>query len=212
MDHAMSVEEIIDRELPKLPGWCTPEKGRRMAELARGASLCVELGVFGGRALVAMALSLAEQGFGLVDGIDPFTPGAALEGTNAKENDTWWSNLDYEAVAYAAQAGLCRLGLYRHSRLVRMRSSEVVGYYDDETVDVLHLDANHSEETSCEDVALWAPKIRPGGYWIFDDTDWVSTRKAQRELMALGFDRIEDHETWVVFQRRLLPTPNTPGT
>jgi len=197
------VDAIIERELPGLPGWCTPEKGKRMAELARGAQLCVELGVFGGRGLVAMALTLADQGFGRADGIDPYTPSAALDGSNAETNNTWWSQLDYEAIARTAQVALYRLGLMPYARLVRMTSREAVEFYIDGTLDFLHLDANHSEETSCEDVALWAPKMRPSGIWVFDDTDWESTKKAQLALEALGFREIEDHVSWKVYRRSL---------
>lgn len=198
----MNVEKTLE-STQSLPGWMSVEKGRRMVELARGASLCVELGVFGARGLCAMALALADQGFGRADGIDPYTPAAALEGVNAKENDEWWSKLDYESVAQAAQIGIGELGLYSYARLVRLTSRQAVVFYDDETVDVLHLDANHSEETSCEDVALWAPKIRRGGYLIFDDTNWESTKRAQHELVGLGFEEIEDHGgTWKAYVKK----------
>jgi len=195
------VDEIIERELLGLSGWCTIEKAKRMSELARGANLCVELGVFGSRGLCAISLALKDQGFGRADGIDPYTPDAALEGTNDPANDEWWSGLDYETIARTAQEALYRLELMPYARLVRMLSREAVGFYDDGTIDVLHLDANHAEETSREDVALWAPKIRPGGYWIFDDTNWESTKKAQHELEALGRIELEDHESWKVYRR-----------
>jgi len=199
------VDAIIERELPGLPGWCTNEKAKRMAELARDADHCVELGVFGGRSLCAIALSLRESRneCSRVDGIDPYTPAAALEGVNHSDNDAWWSQLDYEAVARAAQVALYRLGLMQCARLVRMTSREAVEFYVDGTIDLLHLDANHSEATSCTDVALWAPKIRPGGIWVFDDTDWESTKKAQHELEALGFDEVEDYVQWKVYRRSL---------
>lgn len=208
MDDTVSqadVETIISQELPGLPGWCTCVKGARMAELARGANLCVELGVFGGRSLVAIALSLKDSpnDFGRVDGIDPYTPTAALEGANSPENDLWWGQLDYEAVARAAQEALYRLELMPYARLVRMLSRDVVGFYADGTVDFLHLDANHSEATSCEDVALWAPKIRPdGGYLVFDDTDWATTQKAQQDLEMLDFQMIENHVQWKVYRKQ----------
>jgi hypothetical protein len=195
------VDAVIERELLGLPGWCTIEKAKRMAELARGAHLCVELGVFGSRGLCAMAITLKDQGFGRADGVDPYTPAAALEGVNDPKNDLWWSNLDYEAIARAAQEGIYRLGLIAYAHLIRMRSFDVVGYYNDETVDCIHLDANHAESTSCEDVALWAPKIKPGGIWVFDDTNWESTKKAQRELEAIGFEVIEDHVQWKVYRK-----------
>ena len=195
------VEAIIERELPEMPGWCGVEKGKRMAELSYEAALCVELGVFGGRGLVAMSLALADQGFGRADGIDPYEARASLEGTNAPENDAWWGGLDYEAIARVAQMKICALGLFHHTRLVRVPSREVVAYYVNESIDVFHLDANHSEETSREDVALWAPKIKPGGYWVFDDTDWSTTQKAQQDLEALGFKMLEDHVQWKVYRK-----------
>jgi hypothetical protein len=195
------IAAIIERELPQMPGWCPVEKGRRMAELAHGAALCVELGVFGGRGLVAMALTLAAQGSGRADGIDPFSAAASLEGANDVANDEWWSKLDYEEIARSAQTTLYRLGLTPYAQLVRMRSREVAGFYGDGTVNVLHQDSNHSEEITCEEVELWAPKIRSGGYWVFDDTNWATTQKAQRELEARGFLEIENHESWKVYQR-----------
>ena len=204
MDHpvgpVLSVDEIIVRELSKLPGWCSDQKGMRMATLARGASLCVELGVFGGRSLISVALTLADQGFGQVHGIDPFTKEAALEGVNDVKNDEWWSGLDYEAIAYAAQTALYELDLTPHAQLIRMRSLEVVDYYTNESLDLIHQDSNHSEKVSCEEVARWSPKIRPNGYWIFDDTNWESTKKAQQDLEALGFVELEDHVTWKVYR------------
>jgi len=205
MDHTVSqedVEAIIERELPRLQGWCTIAKGVRMAELVRGASLCVELGVFGGRGTAAMALTLADQGFGRVDGIDPFTPAASLEGVNDSANDAWWRSLDYEAIARSAQEAIDRLGLAQHARLVRLRSLDAVDSYDDGTIDALHQDSNHSAEISCEEVARWAPKIRAGGYWFFDDADWATTQKAQCNLEALGFTLVEDHTKWKVYRKQ----------
>lgn len=196
-----AVEAMVDLTLPVLPGWCTPEKGKRMAALATGASLCVELGVFGGRGLVALALPLREQGFGRADGIDPYTAAASLEGTNDPANDEWWGNLDYESIARIAQSAIDDAGLHGCVRIIRTLSREAVRSYEDGSVDVLHQDSNHSEDVSCEEVALWTPKIRSGGYWIFDDTDWASTQRAQRELVTTGFELLEDHRTWKVYRR-----------
>ena len=200
MSHA-DVEQTIERELPRLPGWCTPEKGRRLAALAIGADLCVELGVFGGRSLISIALGLLHGRSGQVHGIDPFTATAALEGTNDPRNDEWWRDLEYDSIARAAQEAIYRLGLVRHAQLVRMRSREVVEYYADGSVDLLHQDSNHSEEISCEEVELWTPKLRARGYWIFDDTDWPSTKKAQLYLESLGFQELEDHGGWKVYRK-----------
>lgn len=201
MDHTMNAKELIEAELPGLPGWCSVGKGLRMAELARGAELCVELGVFGGRGLVALAAALRDQESGFAHGIDPYTVDAALEGTNSPANDEWWSRLDLGEIARTAQVGLERMGLAAYAKIIWERSQDVVGRYANESIDVLHQDSNHSEEVTCMEVALWSPKIRPGGYWVFDDVDWPTTKRAQHELEVLGFELLEDHGGWKVYRK-----------
>ena len=199
----VDVDRIISRELPAMLGWCSAEKARRLSALARDQQFCVELGVFGGRSLIAIALGLRDgrNECARVDGIDPFTPAAALEGTNDPANNDWWQKIDYEAVARSAQEALYRLDLVWCAHIIRMRSRDVVGFYGDGTVDLLHQDSNHSEEVSCEEVSAWAPKIRSGGYWVFDDTDWPTTKKAQLALEARGFSEIEDNGSWKVYRK-----------
>lgn len=199
----MSMKDRIDRVIPPLPGWCTPEKALRMAELVvlAKATLCVELGVFGARGLIAMAIGLQELGLGKVDGIDPFTKAAALEGTNDKANDKWWSELNYETIFAQAYGAIEKNGLLPFSSLVRKRSQDAVADYADETIDVLHQDSNHSFEVSTAEVMAWLPKLKEGGYWIQDDTDWPSTRHAQDMLVEKGCVLLEDHQKWKVFQK-----------
>ena len=192
----------IDAILPPLPGWCSPEKGKRIARLARDANtrLCVELGVFGGRSLVALALGLAQNGFGRVHGIDPFTKSAAVEGTNGSANDDWWSKIDYEDIRGKAVQAVEVNGLQPYVTFVRSKSMEVVGRYEDGSVDVLHQDSNHSAEVSTAEVRAWMPKLRLGGFWIFDDVDWETTRGAQQLLLDSGFHCLETYEKWALFQ------------
>lgn len=197
-----------------MEGWCTVEKGQRMARLViescqdeTYAPRCVELGVFGGRGVVAMGLALrflrTKGGitYGRVEGIDPFTAGAALEGTNDQANADWWSRVDYEHILRGAQDAIRRQALAGFVSLIRKRSQDVVSEYVDLSIDVLHQDSNHSEEVTCYEVATWAPKIKPGGFWVFDDVNWPTTRLAQDRLITQrGFTKLEDHESWAVFQ------------
>lgn len=205
MSERMDIDSInakIDALLPTLPGWCTPEKGRRLARLVieSRAESCVELGVFGGRSLVAMAYGLASLGRGRADGIDPYEKTASLEGVNDSENDRWWSELDYEDILRQAAAGIEQNGLGAHARIVRARSLDVVSSYDDGSIDLLHQDSNHSEAVSTAEVGAWMRKLRVGGFWVFDDVNWATTQQAQAILAASGFDCVESHETWAIFQ------------
>ena len=197
------LEELLDTNRSSaLPGWCTVEKGKRIAKLVEDAHarLSVELGVFGGRSLVALALGGDTHG-GHVHGIDPYEKGPSLEGTNDTENDRWWSTVDYEDVLRRCRAGLVVAGVEARVRLVRARSLDVVDQYPPGTIDVLHQDSNHSQEVSCAEVRAWGPKLRPGGYWVIDDTNWPSTKMAQALLEQTGFVLLEDHDWWRIYQR-----------
>src|SRR4051812_46671458 len=90
----------IETHLPQMHGWCPPEKGIRLAQAIRDtqAELSVELGIFGGRGVLAMAMAHQEQGRGVAWGFDPWTKSAALEGSNDPANDAWWAALDIEAI------------------------------------------------------------------------------------------------------------------
>lgn len=199
------VDELIASSMP-VHGWMTPEKARRVARLV--AALpgrpvhCVELGVFGGRGVAAMALAIlhCRQGEGTVDGIDPYTAGAALEGTNDEANRVWWSKLDYAEILRTARAAFDRLHVTSLIRMRIERSQDVVDDYADGTIDLLHQDSNHSQEVSTWEAENWTPKMKPGGIWVFDDTNWETTKAAQRLLESRGFARTEQFDTWAVFR------------
>jgi predicted O-methyltransferase YrrM len=203
------MDDLIEKILPTLPGWCTVEKGKRLAKLATDAraNLCVELGVFGGRSLVAIASGLARNGFGRVDGIDPYTAEASLEGANSPENDKWWAALDYDDILKQAVSAIEDSGLKNQARILRRKSLEVADQYEDGSIDILHVDSNHAEEVSVAEVNAWARKVRLGGFWVADDSDWSTLRRAQELLEADGFVRVElfdrtpEASAWTIFQK-----------
>jgi hypothetical protein len=89
--------------------------------------------------------------------------------------------------------------------LWRCKSNEAVSKFEDQTIDILHQDSNHSEEISCEEVELYWNKVKPGCFWVFDDTDWPTTKKAQDLLLTKGYvvHHIPSDKKWTVFQRVL---------
>lgn len=48
--------------------------------------------------------------------------------------------------------------------IIRKFSNEAVQLFEDEFFDWVYIDANHSYEAAKEDIALWWPKIKKGGY------------------------------------------------
>ena len=200
------VDRIIATELPKMEGWCDVEKGQRMARLIADIGpgvRAVELGVFGARSLVCLGLAVRHclNSQGTVDGIDPYSPAASCEGSSDRANSGWWAQVDYPTILRGARAAIIRLDLDAIITLKLQRSQDVVHTYADASIDILHLDANHSPEASCWDVATWAPKMKAGGTWVFDDTNWPTTKVAQQRLASdHGFVLLEPHDNWAIYR------------
>jgi hypothetical protein len=193
----------IDAAIAPLRGWTTPDKAARLAELVveTRADRSVEIGVFGGRGTVAMALAHQFTRTGYVAAIDPWDVAASLEGDNDPTNDDWWSGIDYDDVYEEFLRAIVQHGLARHCRIMRERSETARRLFADHDVAVLHQDGNHSERVSSAEVRAWAPTIAPGGYWVADDTDWPTTAPAQALLLGSGFTLLEDHGTWRVYRK-----------
>lgn len=194
----------IAAAITPLHGWTTPEKGVRLAELIleTGADVSVEIGVFGGRGTIAMAMGHQALGRGYVAGIDPWEAGPSLEGHNDPANDEWWATIDYDDIYERCLAAVVQCGVARHVRIMRERSDTALRLFADSSVAVLHQDGNHSAEISTAEVRLWTPKLAPGGYWVADDTDWATTQEALTLLAAQGFTLLEDHGGWRVYRKR----------
>ena len=199
-----SLRARVEGAIPSLHGWTSVDKGARMAELVvlARAPLSVELGVFGGRGTISLAIGHEAIGAGEVLAIDPWERAASLEGVNAAENDDWWGKLDHDAIYASFVEALRTTGVERWCRVLRERSADAVRRVRDGSVAVLHQDSNHSEAISCAEVEQWVPKLAADGYWIADDTDWPTTQRAQARLSALGFAAVEDHTSWKVYRRR----------
>jgi predicted O-methyltransferase YrrM len=187
-----------------LPGWCTPDKARKLVELVVSDKVekAVELGVFGGRSLLAIALGMQVNGRGRVDAVDPYTAAACIEGKNDPANDAWWSKLALNDIQGEAARGIASVNCSEYVHWVRARSLDVVDQYDPLSIDLLHQDSNHSEEVSVAEVRAWLPKLKPGGLWVFDDADWATLRVAHWLLRTEGrCEVIHDRTQWCVFRK-----------
>ena len=186
----MSSVEIVQAEAKKaihgMHGWCSDEKSDKLVELIvneKLETLC-EIGVFAGKSVVPQALALKANGKGVIFGIDPWQNDAALEEMIHEDNKKWWSNLDLEDIYRHCIASLERNGVLQYCRLIRNKSENIVDQFADNSIDLLHIDGNHSEALSYKDATLYLPKVKPNGFIVFDDIWWteednyVTTRKA----------------------------------
>lgn len=53
--------------------------------------------------------------------------------------------------------------------LMRMLFSDALVHFDNNSIDLLHIDGLHTYDAVKEDFATWYPKVRPGGIILFHD-------------------------------------------
>ena len=188
------MNELLNRihaELPKIDGWCSKEKADEFAKeiVSSMPDICVEIGVFGGSSLIPQAMSLHHNSRGMTYGIDPWERVACLENMTNPGNLKWWGEVNLDAIYQGCREHIQRLGVGDYCELIKDRSENVVGRFEDDSIGVLHIDGNHCEERSLNDATLYLPKVKKSGVIFFDDITWsedgthVTTQKALQFLL-----------------------------
>lgn len=197
-DLAAQIRETNNRH----EGWCDIVKAETLAAMmvALRPQVVVEIGVFGARSLVALALGLKRVGSGKVIGIDPWKAEISVDGMQDPANLDWWSNLDHEAVYQRCMANLAKSDVMNFVEIIRANSQDI-----DPTqwkIQTLHVDGSH-EETAYHDMVRYGACVVPGGIVIADDTGWVSgaPKRGVEWLLQNGFIELFPLGTGAVFQR-----------
>lgn len=179
----MSIRDDLHREVSKLEGWVSPERGVELFDLIvkEKPVICVEIGVFGGRSLISQAMALRENGIGRIFGIDPWKIEAATEGNNVVNQEWWSKNVNLHGIHQGAMEAIWRLELDRWAIVVRAKSQDAWFLFRN-GIDWVFIDGNHSEVSSVRDVFLYAPLVKKNGIIVFDDADWPETQEALKML------------------------------
>jgi predicted O-methyltransferase YrrM len=189
-----------------LPGWCPKEKAREMMKLIYEIKpeICVEVGVFGGSSLFPCASALKYIQKGHLYGIDPWKNEACLEGyENNDPNYKWWNSIDLEKIYRDLKVELKNHQLKPFCTLVRSTADKAISMFSDESIDILHIDGNHTEENAFNDARLFLPKVKKGGYIWFDDINWSSTGKAVTFLKEhCELDLSRTTHTYALFKKK----------
>jgi len=174
-------------EQKNFSGWCPQEKAKRIMDVIfkNSCEICVEVGVYGGSSFFPIAATLAFTKHGMAYAIDPWLNNPSLEGYQKDVDEkmfNFWGKIDLEKVMQKFIKDMHRNDLDSNYTVMRLCSSEASPMYNDASIDFLHIDGNHSEEASVNDVMTWLPKVKPGGIICFDDAWWESTQKAIKLL------------------------------
>ena len=168
--------------LPKVPGWCSKDKASKMMDLIYQVkpTTCVEIGVFGGSSILPTGLALKYNKKGVVFAIDPWEHEPCLNGYNPEDaNYKWWKSIDLEKIYQDFLLLVKQQNISEYVTPIRSTSKAILDKFSDESIDILHIDGNHSKEFALSDAYLYFPKVKKGGYIWFDDVNWESTSEAQ---------------------------------
>jgi len=182
-------------------GFCQKEKASLMIDLiVRIKPLkIVEVGV-PGKSLVAMACALKENGKGVIYGID------SLDSMNLGEskqgvNRNLWNFFRSDTVLKGLQAKFTKFGLQNHIQLVQTTSENASPISE---IDILHLNGNHTEQSSLSEVKKWVPFMKKNGVIIFNDVNRTTTKMATRYLdqHCIKFKEFKGDVVWGIWVKR----------
>ncbi len=158
----------------------------------------MEVGVFGGRSLIPVALALRDCDGGFVTGLDPYTTAANIDGWGPGDVRAWVESVPFDAIRQRCEDLIDRLGLRRWCGILRTEAAMAAHQFG--PVDLVHVDGNHAEESAVRDVRTWIPKLTTGGLLVLDDIDWESVRAA-REVCHRRLKCAHRAPTWEAYRR-----------
>ncbi len=185
-----------------LDGWCSEEKAITLASLivAFRPALIVEIGIYGGKSLIPMAMACQAVNSGIVIGIDPWSNEIAIREQTTQEDKDWWQkNVDLEKIRTNFYA---RVAEYKLEKFIHVERKESKHVPAPSGISVLHVDGAHSD-TAMYDIVKFAPKVIAGGYCVTDDSNWQGggVARGEERLKDFGFSKIAPLGTGAVFQR-----------
>ena len=100
------------------------------------------------------------------------------------------------------------------SRLLRMRFDEALAKFADESIELLHIDGEHTYEAVKRDFLRWWPKVKPGGVIIMHDAAerqhdfgvWKLLEELRKEFPVAEF--VHSHGLGVVVKPPFPPNGN----
>ncbi len=162
-------KDFVKKELPYIAGWCSAKKAEAMMDLifATQPDICIEMGVFEGSSLFPTAYALKYLNHGVVFGIDAWSPAEAIRyyPANSIHRD-WWTQQNFNLHYHNC---LKWIGGYSLDRFCKVFKSTFANALDQiDSIDILHIDATHTNEGDFFDAIPYIRKVKKMGYIWFD--------------------------------------------
>lgn len=163
----------------KLEGWAAFEDLYRVvADKAKGHETFVEVGSWLGRSAALMGVELIRQ----EKPVKFFCVDPWFDGGPDLRDTKYYKQLSkgvYETFLENIKPVADRMGA--NFIPLRMTSLEAAAQFEDNSVDFIMLDGDHSYEAVHADIEAWLPKMRQGGIMAGDDYLWPGVEKAADE-------------------------------
>lgn len=162
------------RETSEVLGWFDWEPlYDRAVETAPPGSTLVEVGVFCGKSLIYLARKARDADKGLrVIGVDTFQGSPEFDG-RVFFNDRPFSQAPSGALVSLCVSALTEHGVRDDVILLMTDSLQAARLFNNASLHMVFVDADHTEEAVVDDILSWCPKVAPGGilaghdYWDF---------------------------------------------
>jgi len=179
--------DSLDTILSSIYGFCSSKKASVLINLIldNKPNIVVELGILEGSSLIPQALAVKQNNHGKVYAVDPWSTDASLAFTINDEHKNYWGNIDHEKLYNNFKSHLQRYNVEPVVEILRTTSLEASKNFFINSIDLLHIDGNHSEEQSYEDVVTYLPLISKNGFILFDDVHWTDGNKNTTQKAVL---------------------------
>ena len=179
MNYDLAYKLLLDA-YKNLDGWCSEEKSKYLFDLTFNTkpNLIVEIGVYKGKSLSSFSAASLLLDDCKVIGIDSYDINDIILNQEIKKTFVTQEEL--------TESKNIMLDTFNNLKLPvnLIEKSSINAYFDEnfnnKKIDILHIDSSHTEEDSVIDTLLWMPRIRAGGFLIYDDANWESLKNAQK--------------------------------
>lgn len=177
-------------QISDIRGFCNfDDLYKLQVDKAVGGETFVEIGSLWGRSTARMAQLIRDSGKNIkFYAVDFWDLRGITGGVWSPEDIEWANSLGIEEgpdMCYQSMwTVLYRLGLTNYVIPIKLSSREAYKLFDDESLDFVFIDADHSYEGVMEDMKLWHPKVKRGGVFAGHDYDWTGVKAAVTDFFV----------------------------
>lgn len=164
--------------------WALLEKLVKQRGWTKGA----ELGVWQGRTYKHLLTNCHEL---TLIGVDLYA-----EQPNNNGPETWTPGENghlWEHERYHSDITQFRSKVGERAQFIRATTLEAAEHVEDESLDFVFIDADHSYEAVKADIEAWEKKVKPGGCVLGHDINWPDVQRAVGEKYNNLYACLDDH-------------------